>query len=70
VVYSRKDFVKDNLLYPFPQTKSLDAYIYQRMFNSWGPAYYSGLISQVKCWNADNLGARPGAHDFITKDMI
>jgi hypothetical protein len=70
VVYSRKDFVKDNLLYPFPQTKSLDAYIYQRMFNSWGPAYYSGLISQVKCWNADNLGARPGEHDFITKDMI
>jgi hypothetical protein len=40
------------------------------MFNSWGPAYYSGLISQVKCWNADNLGARSGEHDFITKDMI
>jgi glycosyltransferase involved in cell wall biosynthesis len=69
VVYSRKLFVENNLSYPFPQTKNLDAYIYQSMFVNWGPAYYSGLISQVKSWNGDNLGAKSGDSDYITNDI-
>lgn len=66
VVYSRKKFVDDKLSYPFPQTKNLDAYIFQYMFNTWGPAHYSGLISQVKCWNSDNLGVRSGHREYTT----
>jgi glycosyltransferase involved in cell wall biosynthesis len=70
VTFDREKFVNDDIFYAYPQTKSLDADSFQKMFSKWGPAYYSGLISQVKSWNNDNLGARSGEHDFITKDMI
>jgi hypothetical protein len=40
------------------------------MFNAWGPAYYSGLISQVKSNNEDNLIVKDRTDNmFITNDM-
>lgn len=70
VTYSRKSFVDSNLKYPAPQTAGLDATIYQQMFDAWGPAHFSGLISQVKSNNEDNM-IRKGNSDnmFITNDI-
>jgi glycosyltransferase involved in cell wall biosynthesis len=70
VTYSRKFFVENGLSYPAPQTSGLDASIYEQMFNAWGPAYYSGLISQVKSNNEDNLIVKDRTDNmFITNDM-
>ena len=60
----------DGLKYPSPQTSMLDLVIYGQMFNAWGPAYYSGLISQVKSNNEDNLIFKDKTDKmFITNDM-
>jgi|694.fasta_scaffold45005_1 glycosyltransferase involved in cell wall biosynthesis len=55
VTYSRKAFIESGLSYPAPQTSGLDMAIYTQMFEKWGTANYSGLISQVKSNNEDNL---------------
>jgi hypothetical protein len=40
------------------------------MFDKWGPAEYSGLISQVKSNNEDNLVYKDRTEKmFITNDM-
>ena len=70
VTYSRNFFMDDGLKYPSPQTSMLDLVIYGQMFNAWGPAYYSGLISQVKSNNEDNLIFKYNTDKiFITNDM-
>jgi glycosyltransferase involved in cell wall biosynthesis len=55
VTYSRQSFIDDELSYPSPQTSGLDMAIYEQMFNKWGLAEHSKLISQVKSNNEDNL---------------
>ena len=55
VTYNRKRFVEDNIFYPYPQTSGLDAASFKQMFDKWGLADYSKLISQVKSNNEDNL---------------
>jgi hypothetical protein len=55
VTYSRYAFVESGFNYPYPQTAGLDQSIYQQMFSKWGNCHYSGLISQVKSNNEDNL---------------
>lgn len=70
VTYSRNAFINDGLSYPAPQTSGLDAAIYDQMFEKWGPCNYSGLISQVKSNNEDNLIWKDNTDKmFITKDM-
>lgn len=70
VTYSRSSFIDNGLSYPAPQTSGLDAAIYEQMFEKWGPCYYSGLISQVKSNNEDNLIWKDKTDKmFITKDM-
>ena len=69
VTYSREAFVKNGLSYPFPQTAGLDAAIYDQMFHHWGPANYTGLISQIKSNNQDNLIHKGGEGMFLTNDM-
>jgi glycosyltransferase involved in cell wall biosynthesis len=70
VTYSRNFFMDSGLKYPSPQTSMLDSHIYTQMFNVWGPAYYSGLISQVKSNNEDNLIFKYNTDKmFITNDM-
>jgi glycosyltransferase involved in cell wall biosynthesis len=70
VTYNRKRFVEDNIIYPYPQTSMLDSVSFKQMFNAWGPAYYSGLISQVKSNNEDNLIFKYNTDKiFITNDM-
>lgn len=55
VTYNRKRFVEDGIVYPSPQTSGLDSESFKQMYNAWGLATYSKLISQVKSNNADNL---------------
>lgn len=70
VTYSRKAFVDDGLSYPYPQTSNLDSSIFNQMYEKWGLCYYSGLISQVKSNNEDNLVHKDKTNRmFITKDM-
>jgi glycosyltransferase involved in cell wall biosynthesis len=70
VTYSRQSFIDDELSYPFPQTSGLDKAIYEQMFNKWNYCHFSGLISQVKSNNDDNLVWKDNTDRmFITKDM-
>jgi glycosyltransferase involved in cell wall biosynthesis len=70
VTYSRKAFVDHGLFYPAPQTSGLDMAIYNKMFSVWGPCEYSGLVSQVKSNNSDNLVWKDNTDRmFITNDM-
>lgn len=73
VTYNRKKFVDDGIIYPAPQTSGLDAESFKQMADKWGLATYSGLVSQVKSNNADNLvwKDRNPNKDVIyrTKDM-
>jgi glycosyltransferase involved in cell wall biosynthesis len=55
VTYSRPAFVESELTYPAPQTAGLDETIFNKMSSVWGLCEYSGLISQLKSNNADNL---------------
>ena len=70
VTYSRHAFVEAGLTYPAPQTSGLDMAIYNKMANVWGLCEYSGLISQLKSNNSDNLVWKDNTDRmFITKDM-
>ena len=70
VTYSRHGFVEAELTYPAPQTSGLDMAIYDKMANVWGLCEYSGLISQLKSNNLDNLVWKDNTDRmFITKDM-
>ena len=70
VTYNRKRFVEDGITYPSPQTSGLDSSSFNQMFGKWGLAEYSGLISQVKSNNDDNLIWKDNTDKmFITKDM-
>ena len=55
MTYNRKRFVEDGIIYPSPQTSGLDSSSFIQMFDKWGLAEYSKLISQVKSNNEDNL---------------
>lgn len=71
VTYDRKSFVESGIRYPYPQTSMLDAASFRQMYSKWGPAYYSGLIGQVKSMNADNLIYKyDRENQYITKDEI
>jgi len=70
VTYNRKRFIEDGIFYNHPQTSGLDAGSFHLMFDKWGPAGYSGLISQVKSNNEDNLIYKDRTEKmFITNDM-
>lgn len=70
VTFNRHKFVEDGISYAYPQTAGLDADSFQKMFDKWGPAFYSGLIGQIKSNNADNLiNKGHGDRMFVTKDM-
>ncbi len=69
VTFDTKKFNENQISYPAPQTAGLDAASFQQMFDNWGPAIYSGLISQVKSNNQDNLLYKGGDGMFLTNDM-
>jgi hypothetical protein len=59
----RTFYFKDrNVWFPFPQTRNLDASIYQSMYNAVGPCYPNSFYGQCKGVFADQLGSR--ASDF------
>lgn len=60
----------ENVRYAYPKTVNLDADIFQKMFDNWGFAHYSGLISQIKSIGVDNLGNRNNIDAmYLTKDL-
>lgn len=70
VTFSRKSFIADNLKYPFPKTSNLDFDIFNQMAEKWGYCNYSGLISQIKSNNEDNLVWKDKTSTmYYTKDM-
>jgi hypothetical protein len=58
VVFKRLAYTDKDIWYPFPSTENLDAYIFTRMFSSWGPCKFTGIIGQYKGWFSDQLGIR------------
>ena len=71
VTYDRKSFVDDGLSYPSPQTEMLDYFIFQLMYDKWGNAYNTNLISQVKSYNETNLIERGlNGKTYLTSDSI
>jgi glycosyltransferase involved in cell wall biosynthesis len=70
VTYDRVSFLENGLSYPAPQTSGLDFAIYNQMWMKWGPAYYSGLISQIKSNSEDNLIHKDHTEKmWVTNDM-
>lgn len=71
VTFSSLEFKRNNdVRYPYPQTISLDAHLFQKMYNNWGLAHFSGLISQIKSVNEDNLLNRGNIEImYLTKDF-
>lgn len=47
----------DAVLFPSPQTKNLDAYLYQKMFDRLGACKFTGFFSQYKGMHPHQLGA-------------
>ena len=56
VAWRRKISLENNILFPFPQTISLDAVVYEKLYNSFGPCPYTGFVSQYKAVHKDQLG--------------
>lgn len=71
VTFSNNAFKQfENVRYPFPKTANLDADIFQAMYENWGLAHFSGLISQIKSVNKDNLAERwYEGKMYLTKDL-
>jgi len=64
----RTFYFKDrNVWFPFPQTRNLDASIYQSMYNAVGPCYPSGFYGQCKGVFADQLGSRTSDFEITVK---
>jgi len=57
VSWRREEFVKIGK-FPYPQTRDLDASIYDAMFKAWGNCCWNGLTGQYKGWFDDQLGKR------------
>lgn len=67
VVFKRDAYIKKNVWYPSPATINLDAYIFNKMFSSWGPCMFTGFFGQNKGWFENQMGVRhrAGKGDFI-----
>jgi glycosyltransferase involved in cell wall biosynthesis len=62
VTFRTKCFKEDNIWYPYPQTRGLDAAIYKQFYKSYGPCYPTGVFGQFKGAFGDQLGNR--SYDF------
>lgn len=47
-----------NSIFPYPQTANLDAVIFQKLFNMYGPCVFNNTVAQYKGWFEDQLGNR------------
>lgn len=45
-------------IFPFPQTAALDAVVFQKLFELFGPCKFNGLVAQYKGWFVDQMGNR------------
>lgn len=71
VTFSKQATIDAGISYPYPQTSSLDAALFQKMFDKWGHCEYSGLISQLKSDNHDNMIRKVDVnHMYITEDGV
>lgn len=57
-------FKEDNIQYPFPQTRDLDAVLFHQLYNRYGLCKFTGFDSQYKAYFQDQLGARQVVNDF------
>jgi len=70
VTFRKKAMVDGNAWYAFPRTASLDADIFIKIFNKYGPCKFTGCYGQYKGWFEDQLGVRQrlGRGDYINKE--
>lgn len=59
VVFRTECFKKGGVRYPSPQTRNLDAALFQQLFDLYGPCYPMGFDGQYKGWFAGQLGNQP-----------
>jgi glycosyltransferase involved in cell wall biosynthesis len=65
VSWRLKDFLRDGIRFPYPQTSALDAEVYRQMYNTWGPCRFNGLVTQYKGVFSDQMGNRSDLYSVI-----
>lgn len=63
-----RKFIFEKVQYPSPQTKNLDASMFQMVHTFWGNCVPNGIIGQVKGFSGDQLGCRTGNREYNPKD--
>lgn len=58
VSWRRSEAIKNRITFPYPLTSNLDAAIYAKMCDAWGPCVFNGSIAQGKGWFDAQLGKR------------
>ena len=59
VVFRTECFKKGGCRFPSPQTRNLDAALFQQLFDRYGPCYPMGFDGQYKGWFEGQLGNQP-----------
>lgn len=59
-------FTQHNIRYPYPQTSTLDAALFQQLYNTFGLCHYNGITGQYKGFHTEQLGNRK---DLNTRDI-
>jgi len=56
VSWRTKKALEHETLFPFPKTYDLDASLYEKMFQKFGPCNFTGFVGQYKAFHLDQLG--------------
>ena len=70
VAWRTKCNIENNIWFPFPQTRNLDASLYKELYNKCGPSYPTYFYGQCKGTFGDQLGNRyiDNQNEFIVHD--
>ena len=58
VSFKIDSLLNKNILYPYPYTSGLDAFIFNNFYNVWGYCPFNGIVGQHKGWFENQLGVR------------
>lgn len=71
VSWRTKKAIENEIFFPFPKTYDLDAYIYQKMFEKFGPCVFTGFVGQYKAFHQDQLGNKKDTEKmYETREII
>ena len=71
VAWRIKCNIENNIWFPFPQTRNLDASLYKELYNKCGPSYPTHFYGQCKGTFGDQLGNRyiDNQNEFIVHEI-